>query len=63
MLEWTERFDFATVMMEGIRDFIPLYNATLKTILIPQLSVESPPILFNRRQVDLLPLITDKKQV
>jgi len=50
-------------MMEGIRDFIPLYNATLKTILIPQLSVESPPILFNRRQVDLLPLITDKKQV
>jgi hypothetical protein len=48
--------------MEGIRDFIPLYNVTLKTILIPQVRVESPAILFNRGQVDLLALITDKKQ-
>jgi hypothetical protein len=48
-LEWTGRFDFATVMVEGIRDFIPLYNATLTAILIPQLRIESPAILFNRR--------------
>jgi hypothetical protein len=48
--------------MEDIRDFIPLYNATLTAILIPQLRIESPAILFNRRQVDLLALIQDKKQ-
>ena len=41
----------------------PLYNATLTAILIPQLRIESPAILFNRRQVDLLAVITDKKQV
>ncbi len=62
-LEWTGRFDFVTVMVEGTRDFVPLYNATLTAILIPQLRIESPAILFNRRQVDLLALITDKKQV
>mgnify|MGYP006871771043 CR=1 FL=1 len=62
-LEWSGRFDFATVIVEGVRDFIPLYDATLTAILIPQLRIESPAILFNRRQVDLLALITDKKQV
>ena len=54
MLEWAGRFDFATVMVEGIRDFVPLFEATLTAILIPQLRIESPAILFNRRQVDLL---------
>ncbi|MBE3038004.1 MAG: hypothetical protein IMZ62_04225 [Chloroflexi bacterium] len=42
-LEWTGRFDFATTMVEGIGDFVPLYNATLNAILIPQLRIESPP--------------------
>ena len=62
-LEWTGRFDFAAIMVEGVRDFIPLYNATLTAILTPQLHIESPAILFNRRQVDSLAVITDKKQV
>jgi len=62
-LEWIGRFDFAAIMVEGVHDFVPLYNATLTAILIPQLRIESPAILFNRRQVDLLALITDKKQV
>jgi len=59
-LEWAGRFDFATVMVEGIRDFVPLYEATLNAILIPTLRIESPAILFNRRQVDVLALIADK---
>jgi hypothetical protein len=59
-LEWTGRFDFATVIVEGIRDFVPLYDATLTAILIPQLRIECPAILFNRRQVDLLGLLTEK---
>ncbi len=60
-LEWAGRFDFATIMVEGIRDFVPLYDATLTAILIPQLRIESPAILFNRRHVDLLGLVTEKK--
>lgn len=61
-IEWAGRFDFATIMVEGIRDFVPLYEATLTAILIPQLKIESPAILFNRRHVDLLGLLSEKKQ-
>jgi hypothetical protein len=61
-LEWAGRFDFATIMVEGVRDFVPLYDATLTAILIPQLRIESPAVLFNRRQVDLLGLVSEKKE-
>jgi hypothetical protein len=61
-LEWAGRFDFAVIMVEGTRDFIPLYDATLTSILIPQLHIESPAILFNRRQVDLLAQLSEKKE-
>ena len=60
-LEWAGRFDFATIMVEGIRDFVPLYDTTLNAILIPTLRIESPAVLFNRRQVDILALIADKQ--
>jgi hypothetical protein len=60
-LEWAGRFNFAAAMVEGARDFVPLYDATLTAILIPQLRIESPAILFNRRQVDLLGLVSEKK--
>lgn len=59
-LEWAGRFDFATIMVEGIRDFVPLYDATLTAILIPQLKIESPALLFNRRHVDLLGMLSEK---
>jgi hypothetical protein len=62
MMEWSGRFDFATIMVEGIRNFIPLYDATLTAILTPHLRIESPAILFNRQHVDLLATI-DTKQV
>jgi len=61
-LEWSGRFNFATIMVEGVGDFVPLYNATVTAILIPQLHIESPAILFNRRQVDLLGLVSEKKE-
>ena len=60
-LEWAGRFDFATIMVEGIRDFVPIYDTTLNAILIPTLRIESPAVLFNRRQVDILALIADKQ--
>lgn len=55
-LEWAGRFDFSTIMIEGSRDFVPIYDARLMAVLIPALKVESPAVLFNRRQVDLLAL-------
>lgn len=55
-LEWAGRFDFSTIMIEGTRDFVPIYNSALTAVLIPALKVESPALLFNRRQVDLLAL-------
>jgi hypothetical protein len=60
-LEWSGRFEFSAVMVEGIREFVPLYDATLTAILIPALKIESPAILFNRAQVDMLAQIGDKK--
>jgi hypothetical protein len=56
VLEWAGRFDFSTIMVEGTRDFVPIYDATLTAILIPALKVDSPAILFNRTKVDLLAL-------
>lgn len=53
-IEYPGRFDFSALMAEGTRDFVPIFNATLTAILIPSLRVESPGMLFNRMQVDLL---------
>lgn len=55
-LEWSGRFDFSVIMVEGARDFVPIYNALLTAILIPALKVDSPAILFNRKHIDLLAL-------
>jgi hypothetical protein len=60
-LEWSGRFEFAAIMVEGLRDFIPLYNVKLTAVMFPQLSIESPAILFNRKQIDLFAVISDKK--
>ena len=60
ILEWAGRFDFSTIMVEGTREFVPLYSALVNAILIPSFKIESEAILFNRSQVDLLALKTQK---
>ncbi len=55
-VEYPGRFDFSALMAEGSRDFIPIFDATLTAILISTLRVESPGMLFNRTQADLLAL-------
>lgn len=55
-LEWPGRFEFASIMLEGTSDFIPMYNTIITAILLPALRVESPAVLFNRKQVDILAL-------
>jgi len=60
-LEWAGRINFARVMVEGTREFVPLYDVTITAILIPQFRVETPAILFNRKYVDSLALLSEKK--
>jgi hypothetical protein len=56
-LEVSGRFDFATIIADKTRNFIPLYEAALTAILIPNLKVECPAILFNREKVEMLALL------
>ena len=56
-LEVAGRFDFSVMITDKARNFIPLYEAALSAILIPNLKVESPGILFNREKVDMLALL------
>lgn len=55
-VEYPGRFDFSALMAEGTRDFVPIFDATLTAVLIPNLRVESPGMVFNRTQVDILAL-------
>jgi hypothetical protein len=56
-LEVAGRFDFSVMISDKTRNFIPLYEGVLSAILIPNLKVESPGILFNREKVDLMALL------
>ncbi len=59
-LELPGRFDFTTLMSEGTRDFIPIFNATLTAILLPNLRVETAGMMINRRQIDLVALLNQR---
>jgi hypothetical protein len=59
-LEVAGRFDFATLISDKIRNFIPMFDAALSAILIPNLRVESPGILFNREKIDMLALLNQR---
>jgi len=56
-LEVAGRFDFAVMIADKARNFIPIYEAVLTAILMPNLKVESPAVLFNREKVDILALL------
>jgi len=56
-LEVAGRFDFSVMIGDKARNFIPLYEASLSAILIPNLKVESPGVLFNREKVDFVALL------
>lgn len=60
IMELPGRFDFTSIMTDGARDFLPVFNATLTAILIPSLRVESAAILVNRKLVDLIALLNQR---
>lgn len=59
-LEVAGRFDFSALIADKTRNFIPLFDATLTAILIPNVRVESPGILFNREQIDIMALLNQR---
>lgn len=61
-LELPGRFDFQGLMFEGSRHFIPLFDATLTAILIPNLRVESPGMLINRTHADVVALLGQRSK-
>jgi hypothetical protein len=61
-LEVAGRFDFAVMVSDKTRNFIPLYEGVLSAILIPNLKVESPGILFNREKIDMMALLSQRSK-
>jgi hypothetical protein len=59
-LQVTGRFDFVSMIADKTRNFIPIFDATLTAILIPNLKVESAGVLFNREKVDLLAFLNQR---
>jgi hypothetical protein len=59
-LQVAGRFDFVTMLADKTRNFIPMFDATLTAILLPNLKVESPGILFNREKIDMLAFLSQR---
>ena len=59
-LQVAGRFDFVLLISDKTRNFIPIFDATLTAILIPNLKVESPGVLFNREKTDMLALLNQR---
>jgi hypothetical protein len=57
-LQVAGRFDFVSMIADKTRNFIPLFDATITAILLPNLKVESPGILFNREKIDMLAFLS-----
>ena len=51
IMEWPGRFDFVAVMADSASDFFPLFDVNLGAILFPALLIQSPAVLFNRREI------------
>ncbi len=60
IMELPGRFDFPALMSDGTREFLPVFNATLTGILIPNLRIESGGVLVNRRHLDLVALLNQR---
>jgi hypothetical protein len=59
-LEVSGRFDFSVLISDNTRNFIPIFDASLTAILIPNLKADSPAILFNREHIDMMALLNQR---
>jgi hypothetical protein len=60
VMELPGRFDFPSMMSDGSRTFIPIFNAVVTAILIPNLKVESAAVMINREKIDLVALLNQR---
>jgi hypothetical protein len=56
-VETPGKFNYGSFMIEGDRDFIPLYATELVAILFPNVRASAPAMLFNRRDVHAIGLL------
>ncbi len=54
------RFEFSKVIFEGDSLFTPLYDARIQSILFPKTQADAPALLFNRKRVQGLTLISSE---
>ena len=47
-IEWSGHFEFSTLMAEGRRNFIPLYQANIQVIMVPKSKIECDALFVNR---------------
>lgn len=59
-IEVAGRFDFSMMIADKARNFIPVYEAVMTAILMPNLRAESPGVLINREKVDILALLNQR---
>jgi len=60
IMELPGRFDFNSLITDGTREFLPMFNTTLTAILIPTLRVQSAGILVNRKMIDMIALLNQR---
>jgi len=60
IMELPGRFDYTALMLDGTRDFLPVFNATLTAILIPSLRVQGAGIMVNRKRIDMMALLNQR---
>lgn len=59
VLDWPGRLDFSLLMKDGTSDFIPLYDASLGAIHIPELLIQSAVIMFNRSFISTMVMMDE----
>jgi hypothetical protein len=56
-IETPGKYNFSFLMFEGDRIFVPFYHGALTAILFPNVTANSPAMLFNRSMVDGMALL------
>lgn len=59
-LEIAGRFDFAALISDKTRNFMPVFEGVVTAILIPNLKAESQALLLNREKIDMMALLSQR---
>lgn len=51
VLEWPGRFDFTALMSGGTWEYLPIFDATVRSIVYPEMMIHTEAMLLNRRHI------------